>query len=193
MYILEELDKVHMNTNRKILAQGDRDGACFLYSIANAAFALTDKVVTQSKWVKGIRALPFEMSDYIAGRGTEKLDLKPHYLEGFCQDFLAVLGVNAKVSWHEGLKSTAELKNILTPRQVFLMVIDDDAHWVAMVDADDKDAVFIACSAEALNGDSPYLEESSPRFNRLYNKQLKFAELRAEKGYGILISLSHDA
>lgn len=178
-----------MNTKRKILAQGDRDGACFLYSIANAAYALTDKVIIKSIWKKGIRALPFDLRDYLAGSGTEKLDSNQHYLEGFCQNFIETLGVNAQITWHEDLKSIGELKNILSPYNVFIMAVDDDAHWVAIVDTDDKDAVFIACSAEALNGTYPYNEEISSRYHRAYNKKATFAELGAGKGYGLLISV----
>lgn len=188
MFILEELYDTPM---REILAQGDRDGACFLYSIANAVGALACESVDQDEWLDGIRALPFDMRDYLAGSGTEKLDSNQHYLEDFCQNFLIGLGVNAKITWHEGIKSASELKNILSPFNVFIMAVDDDAHWVAIVDTDDKNTVFIACSAEALNGTYPYNEEISSRYGRAYNKQATFTELRAGKGYGLLISVDH--
>ena len=188
MFILEELYDTHI---REILAQGDRDGACFLYSIANALGALACKSVDQDEWLEGIRALPFDLRDYLAGNGTENLDTNQHYLEGFCQNFIEALGVDAKITWHEGLKSAGELRNILSPFNVFIMAVDDDAHWVAIVDTDDKDAVFIACSAEALNGMYSSNEEISSRYGRAYNKQATFAELRAEKGYGLLISVDY--
>lgn len=178
-----------MKTKRKILAQGDRDGACFLYSIANAVGALACKSLDQDEWLEGVRALPFDMRDYLAGRGTENLDTNQHYLEGFCHNFLVALGVKAKITWHKGIKSTVELKNILSPYNVFIMEVDKKAHWIAIVDTDEKDAVFIACSAEALNGTYPYIEEISSRYHRAYNKQSKFTELRAGKGCGLLISV----
>lgn len=188
MFILEELYDTPM---REILAQGDRDGACFLYSIANAVGALACKPVDHDEWLEGIHALPFDMRDYLAGSGTVKLDSNQHYLEDFCQNFLVGLGVNAKITWHEDLKSASELKNILSPYNVFIMAVDDDEHWVVIVDTDDKDTVFIACSAEALNGTYPYIEEISSQYHRAYNKHSTFAELRAEKGYGLLISVEY--
>lgn len=188
MFIIEELYDKPM---REILAQGDRDGACFLYSIANAVGTLACKSVDQDEWLEGVRAVPLDMRDYLAGSGTEKLDSNQHDLEDFCQNFLIGLGVNAKISWHEGLKSVGELKNILSPYNVFIMAVDDGEHWVAIVDTDEIDTVFIACSAEALNGTYPYIEEISSRYHRAYNKQSTFAELRAGKGYGLLISVGH--
>lgn len=182
-----------MKKTRRILAQGDRDGACFLYSIANAAGALTGRVVTQPKWVKCIQSLPFIMSDFMAGRGTEKIDWKPHYLEGFCHDFLSALEVPSEVSWREGLKSSKQLASLLAKDQLFIMGVYDDAHWVTIVDTDGE-VVFIACSSEALDGEHPYSEKLSPRLKRVYNKQSTFAELGAGKeGYGLLISMSYDA
>lgn len=178
-----------MNTKRKILAQGDRDGACFLYSIANAVGALACKSVDRDEWLEGIRALPFDMRDYLAGSGTENLDTNQHYLEGFCQNFLVALGVKTKITWHEGIKSTVELKNILSPYNVFIMAVYKNDHWVVIVDTDEKDSVFIACSAEALDGTYPYNEEISSRYHRAYNKKATFSELGAGKGYGLLISV----
>jgi len=152
---------------------------------------LACKSVDQDEWLEGVRAVPLDMRDYLAGSGTEKLDSNQHDLEDFCQNFLIGLGVNAKISWHEGLKSVGELKNILSPYNVFIMAVDDGEHWVAIVDTDEIDTVFIACSAEALNGTYPYIEEISSRYHRAYNKQSTFAELRAGKGYGLLISVDH--
>ena len=53
------------------LAQGDLDGACYLYSIANSYFALTAKKITPAKWKASIRALPFKLDDFLSGQGTD--------------------------------------------------------------------------------------------------------------------------
>ncbi|OYW40426.1 MAG: hypothetical protein B7Z35_01165 [Hydrogenophilales bacterium 12-61-10] len=181
-----------MKKKRQVLAQGDRDGACFLYAIANAAGALRGKVITHTQWLKCIRSLPFDMGDFMAGRGTEKIDWKPHYLEGLCRDFLAALDVRSEVSWRDELTSPKQLRNLLITNQVFVMGVYDDNHWVTVVDAVGE-TIYAACSSEALDGEREYLETSSPRLARVYNKQGTLAELRAEKAYGLLISVSHDA
>lgn len=64
---------------RKIFAQGDLDGACFLYSIANSYVALTSKKLTCTQWKHSLRALPFKLDDYLTGKGTEALDDTPNY------------------------------------------------------------------------------------------------------------------
>lgn len=180
-----------MTIKRKILAQGDRDGACFLYSLANATSALSQKDVTQAKWVKCIRALPFDMSDFIAGRGTEKLDPCSLYLESFSHSFMSALNISPEISWKENITSVKKLKNLINSNQVFILSIDGDSHWVAVVDVE-GDTVFIACSAEALNGVQPYSEKESPDLKRIYNKSVLFSELGIENGFGLLISLEKD-
>jgi len=92
-----------MNAKRKILAQGDRDGACFLYAIANSIQALRDKPVSQDKWLKCVLQLPFKLDDFLAGCGTKKLDDNPIYFEIFCEEYLKVLDVDSKIVSHANI------------------------------------------------------------------------------------------
>lgn len=181
---------------RNILAQGDRDGACFLYSIANAVGALTKGAITQAQWKNWIQSSPFCMNDFIKGDGTKKIDSKHHHLGGLCSDLFDTLMKSSKkmngcfeVEWINGLNSIKKLGAVLSPSKVLIMGINNDEHWVTIVDVDGKD-VFISCSAEALNGVSEYFEKKSPKLNRFYNKKTTFHDLEAGEGYGLLISLS---
>lgn len=176
-----------MNASRKILAQGDRDGACFLYAIANSIQSLKDKPVSQRQWGKCIQQLNFNLDDFLAGRGTEKLDDNPIYFELLCKEFLKVLNVKLKIVSHVDISSSADLKRHVLLDSAMLATIYGGAHWVAIVDVNGDD-IYMACSAQALSGRSPYREARSPQLNRVFNLKLKFDELDLWKNYGLLIS-----
>lgn len=176
-----------MNANREILAQGDRDGACFLYAVANSIPALLNKLLSQDQWGQCIRQLPFKLDDFLAGRGTEQLDDNPIYFEIFCEEFLKVLNVDSKIVSHADISSSADLKRLVQQDSVILATIYGGDHWVAVVDAQGDD-IYMACSAQALSGKAPYREAKSPRLNRIFNLLLKFDDLDLWKNYGLLIS-----
>lgn len=176
-----------MNAKRKILAQGDRDGACFLYAIANSIQALRDKPVSQAQWCKCVRQLPFKLDDFLAGRGTEKLDDNPIYFEMFCEELLKVLDFDSKIVSHADIFSGADLNRLVQPDSVMLVTIYGGAHWVAIVDMQDDD-IYVACSAQALSSNAPYHEARSPRLNRIFNLRLKFDDMDLWKNYGLRIS-----
>lgn len=176
---------------RKILSQGDRDGACFLYAIANAVGALRIKgtgQTTPAKWRKAVRSTPFDLVEFLAGRGTANIDGKPDLLEGFCREFLSALGHSGlKVDWMEGVRQQSELAKVVSHDRVFLMSVNNDAHWLTVVDTDETHG-FLACSAEALDGTGEYAEGESPRERRTYNMRATMRELKVGKGCGLLIS-----
>lgn len=174
---------------RQILTQGDLDGACFLYCLANTAQALTCKPVDPADWTRGILALPFDMRDFIAGRGTEKLDKDPDSLIALARGFLRELVVNSVIVWQDPIRTLQQLRSLVTAHQVVIMAVDNDAHWVTIVDVDERE-VFVACSVQALDGYQPYPEPLSPTFGRHFNRRVTFASLKAKPGHGLSVSLT---
>ena len=163
--------------NRKILAQGDLDGACYLYSIANSYAALTCKQLTGTQWKRSLRASPFKLDDYLCGQGTEALDDTQDYLEGLCRNFLGrIPNTQFEVTRREDV-SPRLLRAALTEKQVAIVAINDGDHWVSIVDADKKQ-FYVACSAVALASKTPYIEERSPNFQRAFNMASSFDDLR---------------
>ncbi len=174
---------------RQILTQGDLDGACFLYCLANTAQALTCKPVDAADWIRGILALPFDMRDFMAGRGTEKLDKDPDSLVALARGFLRELGVNSVIVWQDPIRSLQQLRSLATAHQVVIMAVHNDAHWVTVVDVSEEE-VFVACSVQALDGAQSSLEQVSPNFGRYYNQRVSFAKLKAKPGHGLSVSLA---
>lgn len=176
-----------MIVNRKILAQGDRDGACYLYAIANSVQSLSNKPVSQAQWGNCIGKLPYKLDDFLAGRGTEKLDNNTIYFETICNEFFIKMNFDAEVHSLFDIVSSADLQSRCELNSVILATIYGGAHWVSIVDVN-GDNIYMACSAVALSGKTPYREDRSPRLNRLFNLKIKFDELALWRGYGLLIS-----
>ncbi len=171
---------------RKILSQGDLDGACYLYSIANSFFALTSKQITAAQWRKALRALPFKLDDFLSGQGTEALDSTPEYFEGLCRNFLEELrNTRFQLSRHEKVSSKS-LRSAIAENQVAIIAIEDGAHWVSVVDAD-QTQFYLACSAVPLNSTEQYLEQRSPNFQRIFNRTSTFSNLRIWNKYALLV------
>ncbi|GGB55159.1 hypothetical protein GCM10011502_30130 [Oceanisphaera marina] len=58
---------------RKILSQGDMDGACFLYAVCNAYHALSGRKATAKRWRESLKWIPFA-NDFISDGGTWRYD-----------------------------------------------------------------------------------------------------------------------
>lgn len=171
---------------RKILAQGDRDGACFLYSIANSHMALTKKQVTQKKWEESIAAIPFRVDDFLSGNGTLRLDDNVVYLEELCRDFLEKIQPDQFKITSKNANSDNSLRGLITHQQVAIVAINEGLHWVSVVDADET-YFHIACSAAALELGGEYTELKSDKFQRAYNLKLLFEDLKLWGNYALLI------
>ncbi len=176
---------------RRILAQGDLDGACYLYSIANSVFALTSKRLTDAQWEKSLRALPFKLDDFLSRGGTKSLDDTPDYLESLCRNFLnEIKNTQFEITRNINISSKL-LRSAIMDNQVAIVAIDDGKHWVSLVDADQK-LFYLACSAafgESTCSESKcsYSEQQSPNFHRVFNKTASFSELRIWKNNAFLI------
>ena len=184
---------------RRIFAQGDFDGACYLYSIANSYVALTSRQLTAKQWKKSICASPFKLDDFLTSDGTKSLDDNLDYLEGLCRDFLN--GIR-KTQFQVTRKKVSEtsLRASLTDKQVAIVAIDGGDHWVSVVDAD-AEQLYIACSAMALSDKTKTpLEERveegegvSPNFQRAFNKKSSFANLKVLANYSLFVIHVTDA
>jgi hypothetical protein len=174
--------------NRKILAQGDKDGACFLYSIATAYVALTGKTITRSKWTSAIRASPFKMEDFLSGRGTEKLDDNTEYFEGLCRDFLSSISGDQFEVTSQWKLTRKSLCTTITKNQVAITAINNGNHWICITDFENE-KFNIACSSKALDDILNYTENSSIEFKRTYNKSLTFPQLKLWQEYALLIKI----
>ncbi|WP_157354269.1 hypothetical protein [Aromatoleum toluclasticum] len=171
---------------RRIFAQGDLDGACYLYSIANSYVALTSKQLTGAQWKKSLRASPFKLDDFLSGSGTEALDGTPDYFEGLCRNFLErIRSTQFHLTRNENVTAKS-LRASLTDNQVAIIAINDGEHWVSIVDAD-QNQFYIACSAAVLSSASPYLEQRSPNFQRAFNRTSSFADLQIWNRYALLV------
>ena len=176
------------STARKILAQGDRDGACLLYSLANAAQTMSGKTLTVASWTRALDALPLATGEFLTKRGSASLDHFPHCLELLAATFLASAGLEVDVVWTDGLSSPTRLKKHLDAGDLLVMEVDNGAHWVTALDAS-SDEVFFACSLQLLGAVQSYQEALSPHLNRLFNYRATFAELETQKaGVGLVLS-----
>ncbi|HEX5392774.1 MAG TPA: hypothetical protein VFW68_05830 [Rhodocyclaceae bacterium] len=174
---------------RTIYTQGDLDGACFLYCLANSYVALTGKGMTSAQWRKSLKSVPFRLDDFLSGDlGTGYLNDDFNYLEGLCHNFLQGAG-NAErfeVTSKKQNLTLRSLKASISDEQVAIIAIEKGNHWVSVVDAD-KDRFYIACSAEALNAKHKYAESVSPNHHRHFNRTASFAEFEIYKDSGLLV------
>jgi len=166
-----------MKNERLILAQGSRDGACFLYSLANAVQALTEMNFNEKTWGAAVRSLPFDMGDFLAGRGTEKLDDEPDLLISLARIFIKTSGSAIELKWMHGVSDILTIKKQLSKESLLVIEVDDGAHWVTVVDTADG-LILSACSAMALSSTEPYSELTSGVYGRRFNRQDSIAELK---------------
>ena len=169
-----------MANKRNILAQGDRDGACFLYSIANAVTLLTNKPISQAKWNNFTSNIPVRIDDFINGNGTGRFDDNHAIFETIANKLIDILGVPATISSTHNLISAKKLKNEITENSVIVTAISNGSHWVAISDVVNNN-VYMACSAEALENLKNYQENTTKNLGRLYNAENTFPNLNIYK------------
>lgn len=186
---------------RIILAQGDLDGACFLYSLVNAAQCLTQKVVTQelvvqSRWSKLLCAVG-NARDFLDGRiGTKHSDSNWRLQELMAQQCMDILCPKTPViakTFH-GLDG-ASVGRYVTSRSV--VVMPEPTHWSCVVEVRQENA-YVACSArwgQVLDSQPKhslptYVEDKSPRLKRTYNLKRPTSELKLFEGRAIKLTLS---
>lgn len=153
---------------KKIYSQGKFDGACFLYSIANAYSLLSNKEVTQSKWDEALKWIPFS-GDFITDTGTIRYDENVSVYQFTIESMLESFSGKGKyfVKAYPNISDPKKIKELIKQDTLVILNIDSK-HWVVMVDASDKEAQ-IACSYQYNELENDYREMVSTRYSRPYN------------------------
>jgi len=171
---------------RKIYAQGDWDGACFLYSIVNAYVALRRE---QPEFAAVCRAFGQvdHPGDFLNGSvgTTGSYDSNYGMLEENIRRALSALGAaNFAVRRIAGRFSEDMLKDLLGSNSVVLVRYMGSSkyatgmdHWVCAMDYDEQSGeVLVACSVRLHKAcdDLPcaYAEKHIPKYDRWWNDAL---------------------
>lgn len=167
---------------RKYLMQGDVDGACFLYSVANSVIALgwRRKINSQQwvdAWANALEFVPFS-SDFLNGNlGTQNYDNNSD-LYGFAvrqalSEYMVVddeYKYKYDVTTHPKINSIKGVKNLILEDSVVVLNISGD-HWVCVVDVDENLSSLLSVCSE-LGGRVNNYQEKDCRFNRKYNREI---------------------
>jgi hypothetical protein len=163
---------------RKILSQGEFDGACFIYAVANAFLCLTGKRPTQHKWDKAIDVLSFKKDFLKGGTGTERCFDEEIDMRAVISEMLQQLSKGTKgnfkfeVTFYDTVNNKNELYNLIKFNTVVLFCIDQE-HWVVGSSFNQEDGIlYITCSSQLLEN-SLYYEISDNKFGRPYNAFFK--------------------
>lgn len=150
---------------RRYLIQGDLDGACFLYSIANTVVVLSGRKPTIGQWAKSLQYIPFS-ADFLNGNvGTKNYDEKIELYEFSIKQALSEFSPNKKyeVTSFPNIKSITEVNKLIDKSSVVILNINSE-HWV--------------CVVSTLSSQNKLLTVCSDVTNRIYD----YTESRAEDG-----------
>jgi hypothetical protein len=157
--------------NRIYLMQGDLDGACFLYSIANSVVALTSRKPTVNQWGKALQYIPFS-HDFLSGKvGTKNYDDRSE-LYGFAVA-QALSEYSPKneydVTTHPNMKSIEEVHKLISSNSVVILNISGE-HWICVVDVDKQISTLLSVCSDLGDRVNSY-EEVGCEFGRKYNRK----------------------
>jgi len=158
----------------KIYSQGDLNGACFQYAIANAYKALSKKEITKSAWSKAVNGV-FFLEDFMDGQlGTERYNDNPLLFGTVVNHMLGEF--SGKVQYevkHQKISNIASIKNLISEKSIaiFCYSVENEKgkelinHWTCGVGLnEDSTGIQVACSSCA---DKPQKNE---QLNRWYNE-----------------------
>lgn len=159
------------------------DGACFIYSIANAYVSLTGQRPKQEAWDNAIQRLP-HAKDLLKGNvGTENFEsLKwQAAMNSVLREFG---GLGFRATPLGKMTSKSEIGKEIGRRSVVVFCWRQE-HWVVGTAYDSaKKILYIACSAQlketTANIPSLYTEAKDPLFGRHYNTQTSRNNLGCE-------------
>jgi len=178
---------VHAIAERLILCQGDRDSACFLYSLANAVHALTGEVVSEARWTSAIEQLKYPCDYLSANTGTRKIDRAPRRL---LIDAKAILSAfypvaQLKVSMIRPIDRSYEFGTVLSKRSVIVMA--NKQHWFCLLEVYRRRA-FVACSAVWQDHGESYAELRQGKLQHLSNDAFPLSQLEFYKPWALLVA-----
>lgn len=169
-------------TPRKIWSQGDLDGACFLYSIMNAARSLyraDSNAVWRDRWSDVLDASK-QLPDFLdwqkgtirnADAPQRDMEQARRCLDAILPGIFTVTLVQATLG-KELLDTAIDTKSVL--------VVDNNDHWYCVVDADES-KVYAACSDELNRASGDYAEGKSPAFGRTFNVEISKREFKSRE------------
>ena len=154
---------------RKYLMQGDLDGACFLYSIANSVVALTSKQPNVNQWANALPYIPFA-HDFISGNvGTKNYDDHSEIYKFAVQQAISEFSPKKRydIAVHPNTSCINQIASLISASSVVVLNLSGD-HWICVVDVnEEKNALLSACSD--LGDRVNCYTEIGCRFGRVYN------------------------
>lgn len=159
--------------SRIYLTQGDLDGACFLYSIANSVAALSAKKPTVKQWSKALEYIP-SASDFLDGSiGTKNYDDRHEIYKFAIEQALSEYSPshNYNVLSHPDIDNISQISKLIGHDSVAILNINGE-HWICVVDIEkSKNKLFAACSDVTDTQIFYYKELKCDRFDRFFNKE----------------------
>lgn len=155
----------------KIYSQGNLDGACFLYAIANSYKALSGKQVSPTAWSKALNWVCY-IEDFMDRRiGTERYNDNTALFELVITNMLNELS-SFEVK-HVKCSNLESIKKLISQKSVAMFcykIVNSNGkeivnHWTCGVDmSKDPLGIHVACS------DCEAVPKRSDKFNRWYNE-----------------------
>ncbi len=157
----------------KIYSQGDLNGACFLFSIANAYKALSHKEITQRAWSKAMKEV-FFLEDFMdSALGTARFNDNPDLFKIVIQQMLNSFSDKEFEVNYMKCNTISAVKKLISANSVaiFCFKLENDKgkeiinHWTCGVDVTEKPAgIQVACSS------CKNEPQKSNNYNRWYNE-----------------------
>ena len=160
---------------RTIHSQGDLDGACFLYSAANAYTALTGRSPVLARWARAIQSVPHpaDFLDPTCGT-TLNYEQDPNLLGHALETIFAAVGKDGPridFTWHPEAAGFDDVAELIDSRSVALFRYQGNTrfarnvdHWVCGVSArrprmERAGRIYVACSSRLVDAypESPFL------------------------------------
>lgn len=164
---------------KNIYAQGDLDGACFLYSTANAYRALTGKNIGKSAWANAMRGVffPEDFLDGGARGGTERYRDNPMLFETALKHMFSCFSEKNGISLNiapQTVKGIGGIKKLISPTSVVIFCYKVEKsgkieinHWTCGVGYSDSPIkIRVACSS------SDFEENKDEKFNRWFTEEI---------------------
>jgi hypothetical protein len=172
---------------RLILSQGDRDSACFLYSLANAVHAITGEVVSESRWTSATEQLKYPCDYLSADTGTRKIDRAPSKLRIEAEEILSALYPlgRFKVSIIRPIDRSYDFSCVLSKQSVIVMA--NKQHWFCLLEVYKRRA-FVACSAVWQDHGRTYAEVRQGKLEHLSNDGFPLSQLEFYKPWALLVA-----
>jgi hypothetical protein len=151
--------------------QGDLDGACFLYSIANCVVALTQRKPSVNQWSNALEYIPFA-HDFIDGKvGIKNYDERSELYRFSVEQALSEYSPkrNFLVRVHPELERIGDVAPLVKSNSVVILNINAE-HWICVVDVDVPRATLLSVCSDLGDRVNRY-KEVECQFGRAYNRE----------------------